>query len=116
MSVYFRLIPSVPEWETKVPIYEYQCEACGAVRDIKHGFKETTAEVCATCGGKLKRLFKPAGIVFKGSGFYVTDSRKSDQKSEAKSETKSESKPEPKAEVKAEGPKSDGGGKSDAAA
>ncbi len=61
-----------------MPIYEYQCEACGAVNDIKHGFKEIAQEPCAKCGGiELKRLFNAAGIVFKGSGFYVTDSRKS---------------------------------------
>lgn len=59
-----------------MPIYEYQCASCGAVTDIKHGFKETTSEACPQCGGALKRLFNPAGIVFKGSGFYVTDSRK----------------------------------------
>ncbi|GAC1442665.1 MAG: zinc ribbon domain-containing protein [Vulcanimicrobiaceae bacterium] len=61
-----------------MPIYEYQCAACGAVTDIKHGFKETANEPCGACGsGDLKRLFNPASIVFKGSGFYVTDSRKS---------------------------------------
>ena len=86
-----------------MPIYEYQCEACGAVTDIKHGFKETTSESCPKCGGTLKRLFNPAGIVFKGSGFYVTDSRKSSDAKESK-------------DAKAEAPKSDGGGKSDAAA
>jgi putative FmdB family regulatory protein len=80
-----------------LPIYEYQCESCGAVTDIKHGFKDTPNEPCPKCGGSLKRLFNPAGIVFKGSGFYVTDSRKG-------------------GETKSEAPKSDGGGKSDAAA
>ncbi len=79
-----------------MPIYEYQCEACGVVTDIKHGFKETTNESCPKCGGSLKRLFNPAGIVFKGSGFYITDSRKgggeaaapaaSEKKSDAKSD------------------------------
>ena len=59
-----------------MPIYEYQCETCGVVTDIKHGFKETTDASCPKCGGALRRLFNPAGIVFKGSGFYVTDSRK----------------------------------------
>ena len=97
-----------------MPIYEYQCEKCGTVTDIKHGFKETTSEACPKCGGSLKRLFNAASIVFKGSGFYVNDSRKSsggDAKADAsKPETKSESKPETPA------PKSDGGGKSDAAA
>ena len=91
-----------------MPIYEYQCTRCQAVRDIKHGFKETTSEACPMCGGELKRLFNPAGIVFKGSGFYVNDSRKpSEAKSESSSE-KSESKPDA-------APKSDKG-KGDAAA
>ncbi|GAC1302404.1 MAG: zinc ribbon domain-containing protein [Vulcanimicrobiaceae bacterium] len=90
-----------------MPIYEYQCATCGAVTDIKHGFKETTNEPCPKCGGAdLKRLFNPASIVFKGSGFYVTDSRKSEPAAKAeapKSESKGESKPA-------------SGGKSDAAA
>lgn len=78
-----------------MPIYEYQCAACGTVTDIKHGFKETANEACPKCGSAdLKRLFNPAGIVFKGSGFYVTDSRKSEAKSETKSEAKSETKSE----------------------
>ena len=59
-----------------MPIYEYQCERCGTVTDIKHGFKEPMNEACSKCAGALKRLFNPASIVFKGSGFYVNDSRK----------------------------------------
>ena len=59
-----------------MPLYEYQCRSCQTRTDIRHGFKETTTEVCPACGGPLQRLFNPAGIVFKGSGFYVTDSRK----------------------------------------
>ncbi len=78
-----------------MPIYEYQCAKCGAVSDIKHGFKETVSEPCPKCGGsELKRLFNPASIVFKGSGFYITDSRKGEgAKAETKSETKSDSGP-----------------------
>lgn len=60
-----------------MPIYEYQCQACGKVTDIRHGFDERNSEACPACGGTLARRFSPAGIVFKGSGFYVTDSRKS---------------------------------------
>jgi putative FmdB family regulatory protein len=117
-----------------LPIYEYECESCANVTDIKHGFKETHSEVCPKCGGRLKRVFNAAGIVFKGSGFYVNDSRKStsgavtsgnvksgDAKSgeaasgEAKSgETKTEKAGDSKPADT--GPKSDGGGKSDAAA
>jgi len=111
-----------------LPIYEYECESCATVTDIKHGFKETPSEVCPKCGGHLKRVFNAAGIVFKGSGFYVNDSRTSSaaaatsspktgeaksaeaKSGETKTETAGASKP---ADT---GPKSDGGGKSDAAA
>ena len=82
-----------------MPIYEYQCEACGAVTDIKHGFKETTDATCPACGGNLKRLFNPAGIVFKGSGFYVTDSRKGES-SGGDSAPKTESAPKTDASPK----------------
>ncbi len=94
-----------------MPIYEYQCTRCSTVRDIKHGFKESNTEVCAACGGELKRLFNPAGIVFKGSGFYINDSRK--PAAEAQSETKADT--PAKTETKSE-PKSDAKGKGDAAA
>lgn len=60
-----------------MPIYEYQCKDCAAVTDVRHGFKEINTQPCPACGGELKRLFTPTGIVFKGSGFYVTDSRTS---------------------------------------
>jgi putative FmdB family regulatory protein len=95
-----------------LPIYEYQCVSCGAVTDIKHGFKETTNETCPKCSGELKRLFNPAGIVFKGSGFYVTDSRKSEGASKGESSTGESSKSEsPKSESpKSEGSKSGSGG------
>jgi putative FmdB family regulatory protein len=96
-----------------LPIYEYQCVSCGAVTDIKHGFKETTNETCPKCGGELKRLFNPAGIVFKGSGFYVTDSRKSEGASKGESSKGESSKSE---SPKSEGSKSGSGGTGDAAA
>jgi putative FmdB family regulatory protein len=58
-----------------LPLYEYQCATCGEPVEIRHGFRETVDQPCAKCGGELKRVFTPAGIVFKGSGFYVNDSR-----------------------------------------
>jgi putative FmdB family regulatory protein len=79
-----------------VPLYEYKCRACGAVTDIRHGFEESVSTPCPSCGSnELGRVFNPAGIVFKGSGFYVTDSRKggsdgggdSGASSDSKSET-----------------------------
>jgi len=59
-----------------MPLYEYRCRACGKTAEVRHGFKETFEEPCAECGGEMARVFSPAGIVFKGSGFYLTDSRK----------------------------------------
>jgi putative FmdB family regulatory protein len=59
-----------------VPLYDYRCRACSQVTEIRHGFREAHQAVCPACGGELARVFHPAGIVFKGSGFYLTDSRK----------------------------------------
>lgn len=59
-----------------MPLYDYQCKTCREVTEVRHGFKDVYAEPCPKCGGSLSRVFNPAGIVFKGSGFYITDSRK----------------------------------------
>ena len=58
-----------------MPLYDYRCTVCGKETEIRHGFNDTNAEPCPHCGGALVRVFNPAPIVFKGSGFYVTDSR-----------------------------------------
>lgn len=68
-----------------MPLYDYQCRSCGKVAEVRHGFNETHEAPCADCGGEMRRVFSPAGIVFKGSGFYVTDSRKSSESSTSKS-------------------------------
>jgi putative FmdB family regulatory protein len=60
-----------------LPLYDYQCRTCSKVTEVRHGFRETYDGTCPECGGELARVFNPAGIVFKGSGFYITDSRKS---------------------------------------
>ena len=59
-----------------MPLYDYQCRACSKVTEVRHGFREPYQEACPECGGVLARVFNPAGIVFKGSGFYINDSRK----------------------------------------
>jgi putative FmdB family regulatory protein len=59
-----------------LPLYEYQCRSCQTTADVRHGFKETFDGKCEECGGEMARVYSPAGIVFKGSGFYLTDSRK----------------------------------------
>ncbi|MDQ2993177.1 MAG: zinc ribbon domain-containing protein [Candidatus Eremiobacteraeota bacterium] len=83
-----------------MPLYDYQCATCQHVVEIRHGFDDTLDAVCAKCGGELKRVFNPAPIVFKGSGFYINDSRpKSESGSAEPKAAASESKapaPEPK--------------------
>lgn len=61
--------------EVNVPLYEYECGTCGAVRDIRHSFNDTTEFTCEACGGVLAKRFAATDIIFKGSGFYITDSR-----------------------------------------
>ncbi|MDW7673710.1 MAG: FmdB family zinc ribbon protein [Bacillota bacterium] len=59
-----------------MPIYEYQCHECG-VFEKKQSIKEDPLKVCPTCNGEVKRLIsKNVGVIYKGGGFYTTDSRK----------------------------------------
>jgi putative FmdB family regulatory protein len=66
-----------------MPLYDYRCAACSKLTEVRHGFNDTHAEPCPHCGGAMSRVFNPAPIVFKGSGFYVTDSRSSSSSSES---------------------------------
>jgi putative FmdB family regulatory protein len=58
-----------------MPLYEYQCQACGLRFERRQHFHEDPVKICPDCGGEVVRLIQPAGIIFKGSGFYVTDNR-----------------------------------------
>lgn len=58
-----------------MPIYEYACTSCGERTEAKQGFDDPPLEDCLNCGGKLRKLYSPVGIVFKGSGFYSTDQK-----------------------------------------
>jgi putative FmdB family regulatory protein len=62
-----------------VPTYQYACTDCGERIEAVQKFSDEPLTVCSACGGKLRKVFSPVGIVFKGSGFYRTDSR-SDRK------------------------------------
>lgn len=62
-----------------MPTYEYACQKCGQHIEVVHGFKDKPPKKCEACGGALQKVFHPVGIVFKGSGFYKTDSRKTDK-------------------------------------
>ncbi|WP_329242615.1 FmdB family transcriptional regulator [Actinoallomurus sp. NBC_01490] len=92
-----------------MPTYQYACTECGEPLEVVQKFTDDALTECPACGGRLRKIFSPAAIVFRGSGFYRTDSRsgsggtsstskettKKDDtkaKSETKTETKSESK------------------------
>jgi putative FmdB family regulatory protein len=72
-----------------VPTYDYQCRSCGSVTEVIHSMLEEGPSVCERCGGELRRVLYPTGIIFKGSGFYRTDSRSgaSTRSSETKAPT-----------------------------
>ncbi|MFD6884131.1 MULTISPECIES: FmdB family zinc ribbon protein [unclassified Rhodococcus (in: high G+C Gram-positive bacteria)] len=73
-----------------MPTYSYACTACDNKFDIVQSFSDASLTECPECSGKLRKLFNSVGIVFKGSGFYRTDSRSGSTASEsAKSDSKS---------------------------
>ena len=64
-----------------MPTYQYSCNDCGHFFEIVQSFSDDSLTVCPECGGRLRKVFNAVGVVFKGSGFYRTDSRT--QKAEA---------------------------------
>ena len=60
-----------------MPTYQYTCTECGEPLETVQKFSDEPLTLCPACGGRLRKVFSPVGIVFKGSGFYRTDSRKS---------------------------------------
>lgn len=82
-----------------MPIYEYACTACGERTEARQSFTDPPLEECPVCGGKLRKLYSPVGIVFKGSGFYATDSKKKGSSTSSSSSSSGDSgtaKPETK--------------------
>jgi putative FmdB family regulatory protein len=95
-----------------MPTYQYACTECGHAFEQFQSFSEDSLTECPECSGRLRKLFNAVGVVFKGSGFYRTDSRAAsgsgesgsaaaETKSETKSDTKTETKSAPKTESKA---------------
>ncbi|MFN2488414.1 MAG: FmdB family zinc ribbon protein [Actinomycetota bacterium] len=96
-----------------MPTYEYACTTCGERTEAKQSFTDPPLEECPICGGKLRKLYSPVGIVFKGSGFYSTDAKKrpseaasskdeKPQKTAKSSDGKGGDSPAPKKEAKKE--------------
>ena len=78
-----------------MPTYEYKCEKCGNVFEEFQSMKDDPISVCPNCGGKVQRLIgSGAGLIFKGSGFYLTDYKKSNS---SPATSNGESKPKPSA-------------------
>jgi putative FmdB family regulatory protein len=61
-----------------VPTYDYRCRDCGHTIEIIHSILEDGPEVCERCRGPMQRVLHPTGVIFRGSGFYATDSRKAE--------------------------------------
>ena len=76
-----------------MPTYQYTCTECGEPVEAVQKFTDAPLTVCTACGGRLRKVFSPVGIVFKGSGFYRTDSRNgsSPKATPAKEKTSGES-------------------------
>ncbi|HEX2399769.1 MAG TPA: FmdB family zinc ribbon protein [Mycobacterium sp.] len=74
-----------------MPTYSYACTECGDRFDAVQAFSDSALTTCAKCNGRLRKLFGNVGVVFKGSGFYRTDSRESAKSSSNGSATTSES-------------------------
>lgn len=60
-----------------VPTYQYSCTACGVALEAQQRFTDDPLTTCPECSGQLRKVFSAVGVVFKGSGFYRTDSRTS---------------------------------------
>jgi putative FmdB family regulatory protein len=74
-----------------VPTYSYACTACEHRFDTVQKFTDSSLTDCPECSGRLRKLFSPVGIVFKGSGFYRTDSRSGGQPHEGQSSSNGKS-------------------------
>ncbi|GAB7003380.1 hypothetical protein JCM18899A_08510 [Nocardioides sp. AN3] len=74
-----------------MPTYQYACTECGHAFEQVQTFTEDALTVCPSCDGKLRKVYNAVGVVFKGSGFYRTDSRGSSPAAAASSSTGSDS-------------------------
>ena len=74
-----------------MPTYEYRCTACGEHLEVVQSFKDEALAVCPACGGPLRKVFGSIGVMFKGSGFYRTDSRPARKSETAESSSKEKS-------------------------
>ena len=72
-----------------MPTYEYECGSCRYRFDLRQGFDDEPEAECPQCNERARRIFHPAPIIYKGSGFYVTDSRNKNEPLTKKEKTAS---------------------------
>lgn len=77
-----------------MPTYEYECTKCGHTFELVQSFSDKPRSRCPLCRGRVRKVIHAAGIIFKGDGWYATDSRSSDEKTKFKKDGKSTEKPE----------------------
>jgi putative FmdB family regulatory protein len=77
-----------------MPTYEYQCKSCGTHHEVVQKFGDDPLTECPSCGGPLRKVFGAVGVVFKGSGFYKTDSRSSAKKADRSDKSEKSDSPE----------------------
>jgi putative FmdB family regulatory protein len=70
-----------------MPIYEYECGRCRHRFEMRQGFDEEPQAMCPQCQGRARRVFHSTPVIFKGSGFYITDSRKGKEPEPSKGES-----------------------------
>jgi putative FmdB family regulatory protein len=90
-----------------MPTYEYECGSCKHRFDLRQSFNDKPQAVCPKCKKKAKRVFHPAPIIFKGSGFYVTDHSSANPASTTKTEKTETKKASEPASAPAPAPSSD---------
>ena len=83
-----------------MPTYEYLCNECEHAFEAVQSFTESAIEKCPKCDGVVRKVYNNVGVVFKGSGFYKTDSRSTPAPKSETHATKAESKPAAKVESK----------------
>ncbi len=77
-----------------MPVYQYLCPSCKCNFEVRQGYDDDSKVSCPRCNNGARRIFLPVPIVFKGSGFYVTDSSKKSEIQDSPKEPKPEKKPE----------------------
>ncbi len=76
-----------------MPTYQYRCQDCTSQLEVVQKFSDDPLTECPSCEGTLRKVYSAVGVVFKGSGFYATDSRAASKKTTASTKSGTDSKP-----------------------